>query len=383
MPNRRVVGVLGRPGRAEVDEHGAVWSADGAWRLEWMVADVTGSWRSVARHVGRHQAIDGTPVFETALRVTGGDVRQRVWRSSTRTGSRSSKSRTTRPSRSRSRSRCGTRPFGRLRSPGAGSRGPGRRSRRRSRLPDPSPGRGGSGCPCSERSNVASARADRGASVGRMASARGTWRTARGARWPARRFSLASAACSLGVGGARRAASRHGARWRLARQTVDMPVEVIAAPAQRLPIEPLGAGPARVRALVEAHPPRRGRGAPGIGRRRACSIAARATLRCRGRRRSRARRGRTVVPRIGCRGRERSVELLREWPAEWVGAASLPIRSRTRWGEVSFAVRWHGERPALLWECEAPVTLCAPSLDAAWQSRNQRGEALLSGVSAT
>ena len=80
MPNRRVVGVLGRPGRCEVDEHGEVWSTDGTWRLKWAVADVTGSWRdpSVDTSV-RHQAVDATPVFETAMRVAGGNVRQRVY----------------------------------------------------------------------------------------------------------------------------------------------------------------------------------------------------------------------------------------------------------------------------------------------------------------
>ena len=80
--------------------------------------------------------------------------------------------------------------------------------------------------------------------------------------------------------------------------------------------------------------------------------------------------------------RERSVELAREWPAEWVGASVAAHSDPDVRAEVSFVVRWHGERPALLWECEAAVTLCAPSLDAAWDS-DQRGEALLSGVSAT
>jgi hypothetical protein len=45
---------------------------------------------------------------------------------------------------------------------------------------------------------------------------------------------------------------------------------------------------------------------------------------------------------------------------------------------VSFAVRWHGDRPALLWECElAGIRLRAPSLDPNWSTTDRRGEALL------
>lgn len=44
---------------------------------------------------------------------------------------------------------------------------------------------------------------------------------------------------------------------------------------------------------------------------------------------------------------------------------------------VSFAVRWHGERAAVLWEVEGgPVTLSAPTVDASWRSAEPRGEAL-------
>jgi hypothetical protein len=48
---------------------------------------------------------------------------------------------------------------------------------------------------------------------------------------------------------------------------------------------------------------------------------------------------------------------------------------------VSYAVRWHGNRPALLWECEHPgLRLHAPGLDGLWTTDEQQGEALLAPV---
>ena len=48
---------------------------------------------------------------------------------------------------------------------------------------------------------------------------------------------------------------------------------------------------------------------------------------------------------------------------------------------ISFAVRWHGEKPALLWEIEGPVGACvaASALDHGFSSAQMRGETLLSG----
>ncbi len=80
--------------------------------------------------------------------------------------------------------------------------------------------------------------------------------------------------------------------------------------------------------------------------------------------------------------------LLPRWAPTWFGQSCEAHRVRTRWGQVSFAVRWHGARPAVLWEVEpgpgvdpdaAPV-LRAPGLDAAWQMQAWEGEALLSEV---
>jgi hypothetical protein len=72
-----------------------------------------------------------------------------------------------------------------------------------------------------------------------------------------------------------------------------------------------------------------------------------------------------------------SVTLLTEFPAGWRGQ-DLDVREApTRAGRVSYAVRWHGPRPALLWECERPIRLTAPGLDPSWSTTEQRGEALL------
>ena len=57
---------------------GACRAADGSWRLDWWVG--ADRWRDPRAEVAvRHAARDGAPVFETALRVDGGDVRQRVY----------------------------------------------------------------------------------------------------------------------------------------------------------------------------------------------------------------------------------------------------------------------------------------------------------------
>lgn len=70
------------------------------------------------------------------------------------------------------------------------------------------------------------------------------------------------------------------------------------------------------------------------------------------------------------------VELLRILPEEWRGRSlevhDAPVRS----GHVSYAVRWHGPRPALLWEAPAGITLRAPGLDPNWSTTEDAGEVL-------
>lgn len=66
------------------------------------------------------------------------------------------------------------------------------------------------------------------------------------------------------------------------------------------------------------------------------------------------------------------------WPADWAGANfevyGLPTTPGSR---VSYAVRWHGARPAVLWEQEGDaVALTAPTVAPDWASREPKGETL-------
>jgi hypothetical protein len=72
-------------------------------------------------------------------------------------------------------------------------------------------------------------------------------------------------------------------------------------------------------------------------------------------------------------------------PTGWLGAGWEVHDLPTAFGSLGYAVRWHGERPALLWELDVrpglgPVRLSAPGLDATWSSLQPRGEALLAPV---
>ena len=49
-------------------------------------------------------------------------------------------------------------------------------------------------------------------------------------------------------------------------------------------------------------------------------------------------------------------------------------------GVLSYAVRWHGERPALLWDGPPGTTVRVPGLDPGWRSDDAAGEALLGPV---
>lgn len=65
-------------------------------------------------------------------------------------------------------------------------------------------------------------------------------------------------------------------------------------------------------------------------------------------------------------------------PHRWLGADfevhGIPTGPRSA---VSFAVRWHGERPAVLWEQDGtPQRLTAPSVDPDWWTEELSGESL-------
>jgi hypothetical protein len=95
-----------------------------------------------------------------------------------------------------------------------------------------------------------------------------------------------------------------------------------------------------------------------------------------------------VLDAVVVEGREGPV-VLPSWPSAWWGQSVEAHGVRTRWGAVSYGVRWHGERPAILWEVEpapgadvdgvAPV-LTAPALDPSWRGVGWSGEALLRPV---
>ncbi len=66
----------------------------------------------------------------------------------------------------------------------------------------------------------------------------------------------------------------------------------------------------------------------------------------------------------------------------WQGGPLAVYGLPTRFGSLSYAVRWHGTRPALLWELvcrsgQQPITLRAPALDESWLSDEPTGETLL------
>jgi hypothetical protein len=66
-------------------------------------------------------------------------------------------------------------------------------------------------------------------------------------------------------------------------------------------------------------------------------------------------------------------------PDAWVGQEIEVHDAPTHHGSISFAVRWHGDRPALLWDLrphdDAPaVRITAPGLDPAWATTEVKGE---------
>jgi hypothetical protein len=75
---------------------------------------------------------------------------------------------------------------------------------------------------------------------------------------------------------------------------------------------------------------------------------------------------------------DRSLALCTLFPPEWAGQDVEVREAPTHFGRISYALRWHGERPALLWECERPgVRLTVPGLDPSWSTTVGAGEALL------
>jgi hypothetical protein len=85
------------------------------------------------------------------------------------------------------------------------------------------------------------------------------------------------------------------------------------------------------------------------------------------------------------------ISVLPAVPDAWLGQSIEAHDVPTSYGAFSFALRWHGERPALLWELRphqdpaivkalgtlGGFAVRAPGLDPAWTSTEQSGETLL------
>ncbi len=81
------------------------------------------------------------------------------------------------------------------------------------------------------------------------------------------------------------------------------------------------------------------------------------------------------------------VDLLPAVPTDWFGRPIEVHDLPTAHGLLSFAVRWHGERPALLWDLRPGdvadgVTLRCSGLDPSWTTTELRGESLLAAPAA-
>ena len=83
-----------------------------------------------------------------------------------------------------------------------------------------------------------------------------------------------------------------------------------------------------------------------------------------------------VEQRIADEGRLLPLGIPRRWLGSNFEVHGVPTGPRST---VGFAVRWHGERPAVLWEQHGPAQmLSAPAVDVDWSSDAASGEALWS-----
>lgn len=73
----------------------------------------------------------------------------------------------------------------------------------------------------------------------------------------------------------------------------------------------------------------------------------------------------------------RVIDVLPGADASWRGRSIDVSNLPTNAGELSFALRWHSDAPALLWDAPRKVTLRAAALDATWSSKAPKGEELV------
>ena len=78
-------------------------------------------------------------------------------------------------------------------------------------------------------------------------------------------------------------------------------------------------------------------------------------------------------------GRDGVIMMLPAVRSRWLGHPLEAHEIAVGTGTVGFAIRWHGARPALLWESKGVegATLTCPGLDPDWSTREARGDALL------
>ncbi len=80
------------------------------------------------------------------------------------------------------------------------------------------------------------------------------------------------------------------------------------------------------------------------------------------------------------------IDLFTEWPTAWRGGAAELHAFPTAFGQISAAIRWHGYRPALLWQfdrcdhVQSSVQLRCSALDPDWSTTAASGETLLAGT---
>lgn len=76
--------------------------------------------------------------------------------------------------------------------------------------------------------------------------------------------------------------------------------------------------------------------------------------------------------------RERSLDCLPGFDDAWRGRSVDVSDLPTNQGTLAYAVRWHGDRPALLWEMSPTAArLSARAVDSSWSTDEATGEALL------
>ncbi len=404
------VGVLGSPRQATVDGHGAITPDAARWRLDWWIG-ADDRWHIPAREAAVRQSLVGAaPVVETALRVPGGDAIHRAYGVGGPAGLIAVEIENASGAPFVAALVLGPAAGGRLRT--VGTRGPWVSAEGRAALRSPRPAmRWAAGMADETLDAVVHGRAE--ASEFTHASGRGMRLEVALLHPVAHRTRLR---CALAAGRPDRSVPVESVDLSL---LPDPPVAAAGWTAQLqrgmrvvLPDARLqdAVDSARAALLLGADATRRPRGEEVAALEdwgfdgEAAAAWRRLGLLERGRARRRTpdpAPWSTVLARLGSAsatmtwvdgpapflrsvrdllvvaGDEGAVKLLVELPREWRGQSVEVHDAPTVSGNISYAVRWHGARPAVLWECERPVRLTAPGLDPTWSTGEARGEALL------